>query len=164
MKELGSEIHFLKDNLTKQYDTYHHYETRANFTLAISSGLLFFAITQLIAHPDLGLGLCVIIFTAFLSMVLSLLTIKPPKFMRKKRQSESLFYHSNIFDQTSSGFVKKVLKTSSSREEIIKEYAQEIYNLVNYSIKPRRIFSQYITNILVIGITIGLIIFLFEIL
>jgi hypothetical protein len=91
MKEIGTEVNFLKDNLNKQLTVYHHYETRANFTIAISSGLMFFAINQLIARPELVTGLCVIIISSFVSLILSLLTIKPPKFMRKQRQEESIF-------------------------------------------------------------------------
>ena len=164
MEKIGSEIHFLKDNLSKQLQIYHHYETRANYTLALSSAILLFAITILMSKPAFALGLYVIIFTTFVALVFSLLTLKPPKIMRKKRQEESLFYHNNINGMSLGDFTKKIEKTFSSSQEIVKQYSLEIYNLATYSISPRRIFSVYTALTLVIGLTIGIILILIKIL
>lgn len=167
IKKIGYEIEllsFLKDSLEKQLRVYHNYETRANYTIALSSGILVFAIAHLISKPIFTLGIYIIILTAFISLILSLLTLKPPKFMRKKRQKESLFYHNNISDLSFEDFNKKINKTIDSPKEIVKQYSMEIYNLATYSIGPRKIFSSYTTPILTVGLTIGIILILIEIL
>ncbi len=162
MEKTKPEIDFLKDNLEKQLRIYHRYEVRANYTLALASGTLVFVIGQSIARPDFGFSLYIIAAASFICLILSLLTIKPPKSMRKQRQPESLFYHNYIDSLNFKEFHQRIKKTLDSPEEIAKQYSLEIYNLANYSIQPRKYFFRYIPYIYALGLGLGTILILIK--
>ena len=156
--DLATEIRVLTGILDKSTKLIQHLDTQTNILIGISSAIFVFMTTGL-KEGNLNAALLVLgVFSATAALV-GLFAIHPPRFMRKKGQKESLMYNKNIGNfRTYEVYQKQLNKIFESREDILKQYAMEIYNLAKYYYQPKRQIFKLSRNILLSGIILSLLI------
>jgi Family of unknown function (DUF5706) len=139
------------DLLNKQTKLISLIETRANIVIGLSSAAVAFAISGFspVGHP---LVLPVLIITALTSIVFALMAIKPPSIFTWRRQAQSLFYHTHIAKIPRDKYIKELARTLGDTNATVKQYAIEIHNLCEHSIKYKKRFAHIAINIFTIGI------------
>lgn len=137
------------------------FDTQANILVGISSGITFLSISILqdisVPAPFYVLGL----FSA-LSVLVGLYSIHPPRYMRKKRQAESLIYNKKVTSfPTHLEYSEELIKMLEDRNKFIREYALEVYNLYKYYYRPKRMLFSISRNLLITGIILSLATFIY---
>lgn len=137
-----------------------HFDSQANIIVGFSSAVAFFAVTMLKSGlprlPFLTLALF-----ATLSVLVGLYSIHPPRFMRKKGQEESLLYSKKVIGFSSGKvYAEAFTEMVKNKDEVVKNFSTEIYNLYKYYYQPKRKLFNYSRNLLVAGIILGTILFL----
>lgn len=155
---LGDEIRILFGILDKTTKLIQHLDTQTNILIGISSAIFVF-MTAGLKYGSLNTSLLVLgVFSATAALV-GLFAIHPPRFMRKKGQKESVMYNKAIGNfQSHTIYKKKLEKIFGSRDEILDQYAMEIYNLAKYYYQPKRKIFKLSRNILLTGIILSLLI------
>lgn len=150
----GDKIRFLTDILRKQMDLRNQIESRANVALGFSAASLAFVLNNLMPK---GITLSAIIITSasMLSILSGLLALKPPKFLSRKAQEQSVFYHTAITNNSEKSYLEQIKEICHSEDEVIKQYTLEVYNLTQYSIRFKKFFANLSIQILVIGLILG---------
>ena len=150
-KDVSAAIRLLSAILQKGDAFAQHIDSQANILIGVSLALFTFSASRFGADREtffLILGS----FSAAAALV-ALLSIHPPKFMRKRGQSESLMYNKRITDfKNPSAFEKELKNIIGDQDAIVSEYSKEIYNLYKYYYRPKRTLYTYSRNILLIGI------------
>lgn len=151
-------ISMLNKILKKQESQWFNYETRASIILAFSASIFVLIAKDLFENNNhhLKISIVVFAFTLLIVIILSLLTIRPLKFLRKKNQEESLMYAGRIKKMGKEKYTQELIKMTGNKEKIIEEYAMEIYNLVTYAIAPRKKMFRMIIPTIIIGLSLGL--------
>lgn len=153
----GDKIRFMTDILRKQMELMRQIDARASITIAFSGVILTYSINTLRnnASSDRA-SVFLLIIAAVSAIVLSLFALKPPKFLTKKAQRDSLFYHSAIASHSEGEFNQLVKSTIGNIDGVIDQYALEIYNLVKYSIRFRKFFAHTAITVLGFGFLLSL--------
>jgi hypothetical protein len=144
----GDQIKILTDILRKQLDLGKQVESRANVVIGLSGAAIALAITKVSKY---GPWIPVLVAAATISILLSLLAMKPPKFLSRHGQTESLFYHTSIASQSEQEYAKNIAATVKDLDLVIKQYTIEIHNFVTYSLKYKKLFAHTAVMVLIFG-------------
>lgn len=157
----GALVRFLNGILEKATVFVRHFDTQTNILVGVSSAIFLFVFSVAARQETVNTSLIVLGIFSGLSALLSLYAIHPPRFMRKKRQEESLMYNKKVASFPSYNEYKDALReVVKNREEILRQYSIEIYNLYKYYYHPKRKLFNAARNILILGVFISLLILL----
>ena len=155
-----AEIAVLNSILERNHSFAQQLDTYANIMIALSSAIFIISFSQL--RDSFSPFWVVLGVTTGLSTILSLLMIRPPKRLRKRGQEESLMFKSKIMSYKSAAeYNEQIENMLNSRKEIIHQYSTETYNVAKYYYQPKKLIFFMARNVLLIGITTSLILFLF---
>lgn len=136
-------------------------DKKANFILAISGLILMFTLTQisqyLNANIEYGIaikvGFILTISSALISAALSVFVIKPTI---ENSDRLNLFYYGSFCNMlTKEQYEMEMKKLVDNKEDIIKQYAYEIYELSEYDLKPRFKQLKIASKILILSLVFG---------
>ena len=155
--DFGPTIYFLMGILEKANMFSQHIDTQLNIIVGLSAAIFAFAAANF-GRGGANLAFDMLGFFSALSATFALLAIHPPKFMRKRGQTESLMYNKRISEFGSSREYYDALSgTLKSKEAIIGQYASEIYNIYKYYYRPKRKLYKITRNTLLAGIVLSLV-------
>jgi hypothetical protein len=147
----GDKMRVCSDLLRKQTELMRQIETRANIVIGLSSTAVVFVVNKsgVAGHP---LVLPALIITAFAAILFALMALKPPSFLTKKSQSQSIFYHTAIAKMGREKYEKMVDESLSSTDAAVRQYVIETHNLCEHSIKYKKRFAHISITIFTIGL------------
>ncbi len=129
----------------------HTLDTKANWILGVSGLLLMLSINNL----SKGYGYQIIFFSAFLSFLLSLIAFNPLNlFIKQKHNPISMMYYESFKDMSPEEIVER-LKQIKTKDDLIEQYAWDLYNLVNRVLKFKSRLIKWPVYILLVGVIIG---------
>jgi len=140
-----SSINFLRDSLTHHRDIKNALDQKASFLVAVSGVIFGLSVGRL--HE---IQFLVLAISSFFTVLLSVLIIRLPFRGITKEQLGLIcwWFSDKSFDEYKDG-LDKIL---NSDEKIAQEYVKEIWNLANYSLKPKGKLLKWATYILVLGL------------
>jgi hypothetical protein len=152
----GDKLRFCVDLMRKQTDLVRQIDMRANIVIGLSGATIAFAVNKVSVsyHPY---AIPVLVCTAIVSIALALMAVKPPKFLSRHGQPESIFYHTNITKFTEKEFLKEVRRISSDIDVVVQQYATETYNIVNYSLRYKKQFAHLAASAFTFGLCVTVI-------
>lgn len=135
----GGPVRFLNGILLKATEFVRHFDAQTNILVGIASAIFLFVLSVAAREESVDFSLLVLGIFAGLSALTSLYAIHPPRFMRKKRQEESLMYNKKVANfPTHIEYKEELRKVMENREEVLDQYSIEIYNLYKYYYRPKR--------------------------
>lgn len=146
-------INFLRDSLIHHRDLKNAIDRKASFLLGISGVIFTLSIAQLQEIQFLVLAI-----SSFLAAFLSILVICSP-FRGGVRKKFGLMCWWGFSNKNFEEYRDELNRIFSSEERISQEYMKEIWNLVNYSLKPKTKLLNRASLILIFGFLIGFILF-----
>jgi len=160
--DFGCSLSFLNGMLRKTTSFVQHLDTQINILIGISLGMFAFGASKFQGeNGDISLAFLVLTIFSLLSTLVGLFAIHPPKWLRKRGQEESLMYNKKISSFSSSvEYGDELLKAIKNKEEIVRQYATELYNISKYYYRPKRNLFHIARRIFLLGITISFILLL----
>lgn len=153
-------INFFEGQMHKALTFITHFDVQANILIGINTAMIGISLVS-INSGYFVVSMSALAFFSTLSLIGSLYTVHPPKFLRKDNQAESLFYNKKINSfATPVDYAQALTGILSNREELVLNYSTEIYNMYKYSYRPKRNLFKLSRNLLMVGILLWLIIFL----
>ncbi len=157
-------VEFLKGLVEKEVGFTHHLDSQTHILIGISTALFFLSVASFQDGKE-ELSLLIIGLFSALSTLVGLLSIHPPRFMRKYGQEESIMFSKNIAHYSSAQeYSKELTKVVTNHEMVVDQFGIELYNLAKYYYRPKRVLFRLSRNLLFFGIALGLFSFLIEIL
>jgi len=155
---------FLSSALQKSSSFARHMDTQTNILSGLSFGIFILSVSQIRAEDGtIILPLLVLAVFSLFASLMALFSVLPPRFMRKKGQKESLLYNKEIAGfQSSLKYHKELAEVSCSLNKITQQFALELYNLSRYYYQPKRRLFKYARHLLIFGISVSLIVTIFE--
>lgn len=158
-ENISSSVRFLGSVLAKTDGFVRHLDSQSNMLLGISSAVFVFSASQ-IKNNDLWVFFLIVCLFSFVSSIISLLAIHPPKYMRKRDQAESLMYNKKIASFDSPGDYSLALsEILGDQEKITGEVGTEIYNLCKYYYRPKRKMFNLSRNVFFFGLFVAILAF-----
>lgn len=155
-KDLGAMIRFLASIQDKASRFVQHLDMQINVIIGISMAVFAFSVSR-ISGGDSSAALYILNACSALSAITGLYAIHPPKFMRKRGQSESLLYNKTITEAKSAeNYRQQLEKVVGMPDEILRQYALEIFNMATYYYRPKRDLFKLARNLFLAGIVLGL--------
>ncbi|MBI4276499.1 hypothetical protein HY629_01525 [Candidatus Uhrbacteria bacterium] len=156
-RDMGAQMRFLNGLMEKMSRQIQHLDTQVNILIGLSSAIVVIGVSRvqgtLALSPLLILSAC-----AGISALVGLFAIHPPKFMRKRRQPESLFYNKTIMDfPSSTAYAQQLAHIVGDQDAMTKQYATEVYNLARFIYRPKRKLFKLARNILLLGIFLSVV-------
>jgi hypothetical protein len=162
--ELLSIVEFLGQMQEKSTTFTHQLDIQASILIGITSAIFIFSLSQFFSGTK-EFSLIILGGFAAVSTLLALLAIHPPRFMRKEGQEESLLFNKKVSSFPSAGeYEKELVRILDKPDQIIKQYAIELYNLARYYYRPKRKLFNLARNILLAGVVLTMYSFMIEIL
>ena len=161
IRENNALISYLNAILQKVSNHAEHVDSQTNIMIAISSGLFIFSASK-IYTPQGTISWPMVIFIIFtgLAEIVAIFSVNPPRLMEKKPK-ESVFYHREIASLPGADeYYQRLIHTTDDIHKIIKEYADEIYNLSKNSYLPKRKLFRLSRNLLILGVLFSALAFL----
>lgn len=153
-------IMFLGSILDKAKSYTNHIDLQINILIGICSGLLILTLPRL-QNDIFRVPIIVLITAIIIAIFICILAIHPPHFMRKRGQEESLLYNKKITSfHSAHAYAEKLREAVDSSEEVIDQFALEIYNSYKYYYQPKRRLFKISRSILIYGLSISLIVYL----
>jgi len=144
-------IRVLNEIMSKTSLFIRHFDTQVQILTGISSGLFLFSASQCIQKYNLIF--IILSIASGLSAMIGLYAIHPPRWMRKQRQEESLFYNKKVAGfHNGVEYEKELSSALSDYKELFHQYSTEIYNMYKYYYRPKRELFNLSRNVLVIGV------------
>ncbi|MBI4276650.1 hypothetical protein HY629_02300 [Candidatus Uhrbacteria bacterium] len=161
-RDVGAQLRFLNGLMEKMTRQVQHLDMQVNILIGLSSAIVVLSISRsgsaFTLSPLLILSTC-----SGASALVGLFAIHPPKFMRKRKQPESLLYNKTIMDFPSSSAYERELATIvGDQSAMTKQYAIEVYNLARFIYRPKRRLFKLSRNILLFGIVVSILFFLVQ--
>ena len=136
-------------------------DKKANVTLGISGIILMITLTKMvdIFSPNsdydiyLKLGFILTTLASITSAILSVYVIYPHNIEDKSRLN--LFYFGSFGGTTKDTYVSRIKNLVMDRDEIVTQYAEEIYDLGKYDLMPRFKTLNIASKVLLLGLIIG---------
>jgi len=152
-KVSSADVLILNSILQKIIDLVIHVDTQINIMMVFSSAIFLFSTAKLYdANGRLPLYIITLVVFSGLSIIVSLMAIHPPRFMRKKGQKESMFYHRRVQGFPSADqYVRELSEMFKNRKKVVSEYGREVYNLSKYYYRPKRELYKLARSLLIIG-------------
>jgi hypothetical protein len=149
-------VTFVSDLLKKQNEIRNMLDMRSNIVIGFNSALIVLFATSV--QSDLGNNVIFLIpIAAFgVSLALSIIALKPPRFLTKRGQAESVFYHHYIDSQPLEEYRKAVYDALYDEKKIFDSYITETYNLTKYSNIPRKRYLYASIRALIYGICLSI--------
>ncbi|MEK7103345.1 MAG: hypothetical protein AAB870_03290 [Patescibacteria group bacterium] len=155
-----AEVAVLVQTLQKINDFCQQIDSQTNILIGLSLAIFVFASSTLQGGNIQLYSLVLAIFAA-ISALIGILVMHPPQFMRKNGGENSMMFIKTIARHTTAAdYAQTLSKTLASREEIIRQFALETYNLSTNYYRPKRRLFNLAKDILFTGITLSLIIFI----
>lgn len=148
-----SSINFLRDSLTYHHDVRNSLDRKASFLLALAGVIFVFSIVQLDK-----IQYFIIAVSSFITIILSVLVLCLP-YRGKIKEKFGLMCWWGFSGKSFEQYSNELNKVFVSDEKIIEEYKKEIWNLANYSLKPKSELLKWASYILVVGLLIGFVLF-----
>lgn len=143
---------FLEELIEKSYQFPLHLDTQTNILVGVSSAIFLFSISSFLEITKDAAFLVLAVFSA-LSALVGLFAIHPPRFMRKRGQTESLMHHKHIVSfRSPKEYSQKLLQIIGDKRRVTEEFATEIYNVSKYYYRPKRKLFHLARNLLFLGI------------
>lgn len=157
--DLGAHVRLLGNMMDKATAHLRHIDSQANILIGICGGLLIFSLTQRSSSTDIEIALYTLAFFAGLAALSALLSVHPPRSLRKQGQKESVLYHRAVSSyRTANAYAKKLAAILGDQKAINEQYSREIYNIYKYTYGPKRKFFNLGRNLLFAGIVLSLLI------
>ena len=152
--EMSDKMRFLSDLLRKQTDLLKQIESRANVAIGFSGVMLTYAMTTLQGGKSLTALMSMVL--ALIAIVLGLFSLKPPSFISsRERREQSVFYHTAITKVDHETYSRQIEEAFASQENIIKQYALEVHNLVSHSLTIKKRFAHLSISMVVFGLLVS---------
>jgi len=152
--------YFMSDVFNNYLISKNHIETKINWLLGISGVIMSALITFLITtNPAVNhLAVLIICFSAFICFLICLLSFELPEWLLNKphRDGSIMFY--NTRKTLTPEDIHKQLMEITTREDILRQYSINIYNVVERNIKVKNKLFKGACNILFTGLLLGFII------
>ncbi len=162
--DLQGAVEFLNSTSEKIIDTTRNVDSHANVLLGLGMAVFALAINEMMTSEKLHITFSLIAFFSGVSSIVALLAIRPPRFLIKKGQKESLMYTREIASfESSEKYAQALKKTVSSDDSLFNEFATEIYNLSRYYYLPKRKLFSLSRNIFLFGVVLSLFVLLLEV-
>ncbi len=154
---------FFEGTMNRTASFVRHFDSQTNILIGINIAIAGFSISHLGNNSELYWVSVILSFFSIISVICALYAIHPPRFMRKKGQIESLFYNKKIIKFNSSEeYSKKIFEMLENKDDLIKNYSIEIYNLYKYFYRPKRKLFKISRDLLMIGIILGFVVYIIE--
>jgi hypothetical protein len=148
-------ITFVSDLLSKQNEIRNMLDMRANIIIGFNSALIVFFVTRFQDTVGNSIVFLIPVLAFGVSLALAIVALKPPRFMAKKGQKESLFYHHYIDSMALDEYQKNVYEAMGDENKIYNAYITETYNLTKYSNIPRKVYLYLAIRALIYGIILS---------
>lgn len=146
-------IVFLRDSLTHHYGIRNALDQKAAFLVGISGVIFSLSVGRLNE-----LNFLVLAIGSFISALISVSVVILP-FRGKFKERLGLMCWWGFSDKNFKEYQEGLKKVFVSDEQIAQEYMIEIWNLANYSIKPKNMLLKWSALVLVLGLFAGFILF-----
>lgn len=150
-----SQIHFLKDIFTYQWEMRNALDRKASFLLSISG--IIFVLSMM--HLE-KISFKVIAFASIISCLIALWTITLP-FKERRRKAFHLMSFLGFSKMTPEEYYQQILETIETDEKIIEEYIRNVYALATRSLEPKSKLIRIGNSVLTLGLIIGGILIIF---
>lgn len=159
-----SEVIVLNGLYQKIWSYTEHIDIQTNVIVVLSSAIFVLALPNSFRGNQASWPYLILSLFSGISVICALFSLNPPKFMRKKGQKESVFYHHKIVELPSAeNYFAELWPVLKDEKKLVNEYAVEIYNLCNFFYFPKRRLFNWARNILVVGFGLSFIVFFFEV-
>lgn len=147
---------FLSNSINKVRQMTDHMDTQLNILIGISSAIFVFSASQYDSKHSY-MFLILALFAAC-SALIGIVAVHPFKFMRKRGAAEGVVYN-RIVSQFPShkDYAEALTKAVENEQNIIEQYAIEIYNLYKFYYRPKRDLYILTRNVLIAGIFLSII-------
>jgi len=146
-------ISFLRDSLNHHHNLRNGLDQKASFLVGVAGIIFGLSISHLDKLNFLVLAIC-----SFAAFFLSILAVFLP-FRGKIKERFSLMCWWGFSDKNLEQYEKELREVFASEEKIAQEYMREIWNLMNYSIKPKTLILKWASFILILGLLAGFVLF-----
>jgi hypothetical protein len=146
-------INFLRDSLNHHYGLRSAMDQKASFLVGIAAIIFGFSMTRLEELNFLILAIC-----SFIALFLSAMAVFLP-FRGKRTERISLMCWWNFAKKGYDKYQCELNDIFQSDEKIVEEYSRDIWNLANYSIKPKTLILGWANAILITGLLAGFVLF-----
>jgi len=155
-KDVESKDRFLSDILRNHIQNKIHFDTKANWLLAVSALILSFSLPHIKEGLSItNLGFVIIFLSSLLAFLFSLVIFEPPNFLLKLPHSpKSMMFYKSFKHMTPEDYAKNLKKVKTS-DAIIDQYAHDVSNLVNRSIAIKNKLIKWPAYILFFGVLLG---------
>ncbi|KKQ17423.1 MAG: hypothetical protein US31_C0019G0010 [Berkelbacteria bacterium GW2011_GWA1_36_9] len=162
--DLASTVKFLGNVLDKTLSQTQHIDNQINILIGIDSGIFLFSTSKL--NTDLTPVFFTLGIASVLSLIISLLAVHPPEFIRKSHKQEiepqSLMKNKQISDFTSAtAYGDALIGILGKQDQITQNYAGQIYSLAKYYYRPKREMYKLARNLLLVGMIVSAFLFLY---
>ncbi|MFA6159494.1 MAG: Pycsar system effector family protein [Parcubacteria group bacterium] len=138
-------------------------DAQSNVLIGLSTGIFILAINEIMNVERFHITLSLVAVFSALSSMVALLAIRPPNWMVKKGQEQSLLFTQTIADfDSAKKYSIELKKILNCDEEIFHQYAIEIYNLSKYYYRPKRKLFAISRNIFLFGVISSLVLLFLE--
>lgn len=162
--DLDAVVGFLAGTSAKIIDSTRNVDNHSNVILGLSMAIFALSVNELMTVEKLHMTLSVIAIFSGISSMVALLAIRPPRFLIKKGQEESLMYTRKIAGFAShKEYAEALREVLTSDEKLFHQYATEIYNLSRFYYIPKRKMFSLSRNIFLFGVVAALFFMLLEI-
>ncbi len=164
IKDPKAVVHFLTGLAEKHSAFARHIDNQANILIGLSTGIFVLVANQVLNSKTMPLYFFTAMIFSALSAIMGLLTVHPPKFMRKKGQKESVMLYNKAISSFKSPeeYAEKLKNLFNNQNELFHEFGLEIFNLSKYYYRPKRTLFVYSRNLLIAGIIISVSLLLFS--
>jgi hypothetical protein len=142
-------ISFLRDSLNHHHSLRSGLDQKASFLVGIAA--IIFGLS--VGHLD-QLNFLILAICSFVTVFLAILVVFLP-FRGKIKERFSLMCWWGFSNKNLEQYEKELEEIFVSEEKIAKEYMREIWNLMNYSIKPKTLILKWASFILILGLLAG---------
>jgi hypothetical protein len=150
--DVSEKINFLDQIIAINLSLNDLVDDRASFLAGTAGIIAVVALTQLFSTTGLvRIGFLIVTFTGLLTIILAVGIIRP-KSLRKKRIN--LMYYGGICHYDEKKYYSMIKDVLESKEEMIKEYTKEIYDL-SEELKARFQLIRRIGDMFISGMIAG---------
>ena len=146
-------INFLRDSLNHHHSLRSGLDQKASFLVGVAGIIFGLSISHLDKLNFLLLAIC-----SFVTVFLAILVVFLP-FRGKIKERFSLMCWWGFSRKNLEQYEKELREIFVSDEKIAEEYAREIWNLANYSLKPKTLILKWASFILILGLLAGFVLF-----
>jgi hypothetical protein len=162
--DLQAAVTFLEGTSAKIIDSTRNVDSHSNVFLGLSMGIFALSINELITSSHMHMTLTVVAIFSGISSMVALLAIRPPRFLIKKGQEESLMYTRKIAEFKSyKEYADALREALTSDEKLFCQYAKEIYNLSRFYYIPKIKLFSLSRNVFLFGVLAALFFMFLEI-